>query len=70
MEAERETGDTVERDLEATVDDAIAACAGDLRATVRALVVANNFLFDEMCRFRSLCSTGFSRGKLTLRDLP
>ena len=33
-------------------------------------IPANNFLFDEMFRFRSLCSTGFSRGKLTLRDLP
>jgi len=69
MEAERET-DAVERDLEAAVEEAIAACAGDLRAAVRALLVANDFLFDEMCRFKSQCSTGFSRGKLTLRDLP
>jgi len=69
MEAERAT-DAIERDLEAAVEEAIAACAGDLRATVRALLVANGFLFDEMCRFRSLCSTGFSRGELTLRDLP
>jgi|GEM_PF-517783 len=31
-------------DLEAATDQAIAACEGDMRATVRALVVANNFL--------------------------
>ena len=31
-------------DLEAAVDQAIAACDGDLRATIRALVVANSFL--------------------------
>lgn len=30
-------------DLEAATDQAIAACGGDLRVTVRALVVANNF---------------------------
>lgn len=33
-----------EDDLEAAVDQAIAACAGDLRATIRALIVANNFM--------------------------
>ena len=52
------------------VDRAIAACSGDLRATVRALVVANNFLYAEMERFKAMISTGFARGKLTLRDLP
>ena len=30
--------------LEAAVDQAIAACGGDLRATIRALVVASDFL--------------------------
>jgi hypothetical protein len=34
-------------DLEAAVDAAIAACDGDLLATVRALVVANNFLAEQ-----------------------
>lgn len=36
-----------EDDLEAAVDQAIAACNGDLRATIRALIVANNFLVSE-----------------------
>jgi hypothetical protein len=56
--------------LEAAVDAAIAACGGDPRAAVRSLVIANDFLSAEAERFRSLCSTGFARGKLTLRDLP
>jgi hypothetical protein len=34
-------------ELEAAVDAAVAACDGDLRATVRALVVANNFLIEQ-----------------------
>ncbi|MGZ5234173.1 MAG: hypothetical protein ACXWC3_29525 [Burkholderiales bacterium] len=31
-------------ELEAAIDQAIAACDGDLRATIGALIVANNFL--------------------------
>lgn len=31
-------------DLNGAVDDAIGACGGDLVATIRSLVVANNFL--------------------------
>jgi hypothetical protein len=34
-------------DLEAAVDAAIAACDGDMRAAVRALVIANNFLTEH-----------------------
>lgn len=35
-------------DLEAATDAAIAACDGDPRAAVRALVVANNFLTEHV----------------------
>jgi hypothetical protein len=34
-------------DLEAAVDAAIAACDGDLRAAIRALAVANDFLIER-----------------------
>jgi len=34
--------------LEADVDQAIAACGGDTRATIRALIVANNYLESEV----------------------
>jgi hypothetical protein len=34
--------------LEAAVDQAIAACGGDLRSTIRALIVANDYLETEV----------------------
>jgi hypothetical protein len=34
--------------LEASVDQAIAACGGDVRATIRALIVANEYLESEV----------------------
>jgi hypothetical protein len=37
-----------EDDLETAIDQAIAACDGDLRAAIRALIVANNFLESEV----------------------
>jgi len=45
MEAERQQPFG---DLESAIDAAIAACDGDPRATVRALVVANNFLAEQV----------------------
>ncbi len=30
--------------LDASIDEAIAACGGDLRGTIRALILANEFL--------------------------
>ena len=34
--------------LEAAVDRAIAACGGDMRSTIRALLVANDYLESEV----------------------
>jgi hypothetical protein len=34
--------------LDAAADQAIAACGGDLRATIRALIVADEFLEREL----------------------
>ena len=36
--------------LEAAVDQAISACGGDMRATIRALIVANEYLETEVSR--------------------
>lgn len=41
--------------LEAAVDQAIAACGGDPRAAIRALILANEFL-------EASASKGFRRG--------
>ena len=53
--------------LEAATDQAIAACGGDLRATVQALIVANNFLTKELEFAWQQISPGYSRGKRTRR---
>ena len=45
--------------LERATDEAIAACGGDLRATVRALIVAIEFLETEI---EQQVSHGFRRG--------
>jgi hypothetical protein len=39
--------DLVAFDLNQAVTDAIGACGGDVLATVRSLVVANNFLMEQ-----------------------
>ena len=57
-------------DLEAAVEMAVAACDGDLRDTIRTLVIANSSLMQEVERYKSLVSSGFVRGKLSLFDLP
>jgi hypothetical protein len=41
------TGPVHEDEVESAVNHVIAACDGDLRATIRALVVANNFLTEQ-----------------------
>src|SRR5260370_42575703 len=48
--------------LDAAVDAAIAACGGDARAAVRALIVANNYLEAEVKRLAEAVSSGFTRG--------
>jgi hypothetical protein len=54
--------------LEAATDQAIAACGGDAREAVRALIVANHFLETELEKLRAAVSTGYARGKLLPRD--
>jgi hypothetical protein len=58
-----QAGGPAEADLEAAVDDAIAACDGDLRAAIRALIVANNFLECEVEELMKAVSHAFTRGR-------
>ena len=51
--------------LEAAVDQAISACGGDLRATVRALVVANDYLETEVTELMKAVSHAYARGRFT-----
>jgi hypothetical protein len=54
--------------LEAAADQAIAACNGDAREAVKAVIVANHFLETELEKLRAAVSTGYARGKLLPRD--
>ena len=54
---------TEEGELEAAVGQAIAACGGDLRATVRALIVANDFLESEVGELMKAVSHAYARGR-------
>ena len=49
--------------LEAAVDQAIAVCDGDVRAAVRALIVANNHLEFEIAELMKAVSHAYTRGR-------
>jgi hypothetical protein len=49
--------------LEDAVDQAISACGGDLRATVRALIVANDYLETEVGELMKAVSHAYARGR-------
>ena len=53
--------------LEAEVDDAIATCGGDVRAALRATLIANTYLEAEIERLTEAVSTGFARGRMRKR---
>jgi hypothetical protein len=48
--------------LETAADKAIRICGGDVRAALRATLVAISFLEDEVERLTEAISTGFARG--------
>lgn len=45
--------------LEAAADEAIAACGGDMRSAIRALILANQYLEYEL---QTKVSQGYMRG--------
>ena len=53
--------DDEQSDLEEAANQAIAACGGDARETVKALIVANHFLETELEKLRAAVSTGYAR---------
>jgi hypothetical protein len=55
--AQRSSGD-----LEFDVDAAVAACGGDWREAVKALLITNGVLWDEVERLSKSTSSGYSRG--------
>jgi hypothetical protein len=49
--------------LEAATDEAIAACGGDVRNALKALIVANEFLESEVCELMQAVSRAYVRGR-------
>jgi hypothetical protein len=49
--------------LEAAADQAIAACGGDERNAVKALIVANELLESEVCELMQAVSDAYVRGR-------
>jgi hypothetical protein len=50
--------------LEVEVDEAIVSCGGDVRAALRATLIANAYLEAEIERLTEAISTGFARGRM------
>jgi hypothetical protein len=49
--------------LEAAADEAIAACGGDMRNALKALIVANEYLESEVCELMQAVSHAYARGR-------
>jgi hypothetical protein len=49
--------------LEAAADQAIAACGGDMRDALKALIVANEYLESEVCELMQAVSHAYRRGR-------
>ncbi|HET7886420.1 MAG TPA: hypothetical protein VFL62_09360 [Bradyrhizobium sp.] len=49
--------------LATAIDHAIAACDGDLRATIGALILANSYLESEVEELKKAVSHAFVRGR-------
>jgi hypothetical protein len=49
--------------LEEATDQAIAACGGDERAALKAMIVANEFLESEVRELKQAVSQAYVRGR-------
>jgi len=52
-----------DEELQAAVDQAIAACDGDMRSAIRALIVGNNYLESEISELMKAVSHAYARGR-------
>ena len=64
--SETDTADS----LDAEVDAAVALCGGDVRAALRATLLANAYLEAEVGRLSEAVSAGFARGRFRRRVKP
>ena len=54
-----------DEELETAVDQAISACGGDMKATIRALIVANEYLESEAAELMKAVSRAYARGRFS-----
>jgi len=67
MPANPDNTSTPEPDrLEAATDQAIAACGGNAREAVKALILANEFLESEVCELTQAVSHAYARGRFKI----
>jgi hypothetical protein len=64
MSAAPEASTSQPVDLDVAADQAIAACCGDPREAVKALIVANDFFEVQLDELRAKVSTGYARGRI------
>ncbi len=64
MSAAPEASASQPTDLDVAADQTIAACGGDAREAVKALIVANDFLEVQLGELQAKVSTGYARGRL------
>ena len=55
--------------LEAATDQAIAVCDDDPRAAVRALIIANGILEEQLREVYAATSRGYARGRMTKKGV-
>jgi hypothetical protein len=67
MSAEPEPSASPAFDLEVAADQAIAACGGDAREAVKALLVTVDFLEAQVDELRTAVSTGYARRRYDVR---
>jgi hypothetical protein len=63
MPSRSNPGTQESEELEAAVDQAIATCGGDMRSAIRALIVANDFLENEVGELMKAVSHAYARGR-------
>ena len=64
MPADPESHSAPEPDqLEVATDQAVAACGGNARNAVNALLVTNEFLEAQIAELQAAVSNGYARGK-------
>lgn len=63
MPSRPQSNPTDDEALEAAVEQAIDACGGDLQATIRALILANDYLENEVAELMKAVSHAYARGR-------